>query len=88
MTDQEFEDLRQTYGELYSFSDHKRGEHVRYRAYTGELRSGEIVWIQVPGAAVGRDGQRRNFRAQYVIMADAAYETSMPDFVNLGDIQG
>lgn len=80
-----FEDLRQLYGELYEFSDHKRGERITYRAYDGSIRSGEIIWVQPSGQTVSRDGSRKSFTAQYVVAPDI--DTGMVDFVNLGDVQ-
>ena len=40
------EDLEATYGPAAPFSEHKRGEHIKYLRADGKPSSGEIVWIQ------------------------------------------
>jgi hypothetical protein len=41
-----FEKLEATYGPAAPFSEHKRGEHIKYLRADGKPSSGEIVWIQ------------------------------------------
>ena len=78
---QEFADREQLYGPLYMFADHKPGEHIRYHAFDGSTRTGEILWILEPGRTVGT---HQPIRAQYVVNPDE--DRGMPDFVNLGDV--
>lgn len=42
----DLDDLRATYGREAQFSEHKRGEHIKYLRADGKPSSGEIVWIQ------------------------------------------
>lgn len=41
-----FEQLEATYGPAAPFSEHKRGEHLKYLRADGMASEGEIVWIQ------------------------------------------
>lgn len=36
------------FGELYRFSDHKRGDVIRFRA-EGQTEQGEIIWVSPGG---------------------------------------
>lgn len=86
MTDQdkEYADLQQLYGDFYTFADFPRGAHVQYIAFDGQVRSGTIIWCQEPGTAIGKDGKRMQFKAQYIIDPDVP--RGMPDFVDLGAV--
>lgn len=39
------------YGPLAPYSDHKRGEHIRFRE-EGQEQTGEIIWVRQSGPAV------------------------------------
>ena len=45
------------FGELYKFSDHKRGDIIRFRA-EGVTTEGEILWVSPGGPlpSLGKDG--------------------------------
>jgi hypothetical protein len=42
----ESENLEEVYGPAAPFSEHERGDHVKYLRADGMASSGEIVWIQ------------------------------------------
>lgn len=81
-----YADMEQLYGPLYEHADQRRGDHIAYIGYDGAVRSGEILWIQEPGRAVGKDGQAHHLKAQYVVQPDAIYDMGMVDFVPLGEV--
>lgn len=48
MTETE-QELEATYGPRAPFSEHKRGDRVRYLGTDGNEASGEIIWVAAPG---------------------------------------
>jgi hypothetical protein len=52
MTGQEEKELEATYGPAAPFSEHTRGDHVRYRSADGKERSGVIEWVQAATDAI------------------------------------
>ncbi len=68
-------DLEKTYGPAAPFSEHKRGERIRYVSADGKRRSGEIIWAQ---AATGDIG------VKYVVAPDDP--NGFLDFVVPGDV--
>jgi len=55
------EQLEKTYGPSAPFSEHKRGDRVRYLSASGEERSGMIVWCQA---------STKDIQMKYVIAPD------------------
>ena len=75
------EAMTSIYGLLYRFSDHKRGERIRYRIAGEGERSGVIVWVQPPGETARK---HLPVGVRYIVSPDQ--DTGMPDFVAPGDI--
>ena len=72
-------DLEDLYGPLYPYSDHKRGDMITYRDYSG-FHQGQILWCCAPepvvegGPALGM---------HYVVEAE---HSTWPDTVYPSDI--
>lgn len=72
-------DLEDLYGPQYRYSDHKRGDHISYRDYTG-LHQGVIRWVCPPGPAF-EGGQ--SLPAHYMVEAT---HTNWPETVFVGEL--
>ncbi len=68
-------DLEATYGPAAPFSEHKRGDRVRYLDVSGKERSGRIEWVQAATNAIP---------LKYIIAPDK--EGTFLDFCLPGDI--
>lgn len=86
MTDEkeQFANLQQQFGDLYQYSDHKRGEHITYSSFDGTIKQGTIIWVQEPGETVR---SHKHLVAQYVIEPDDPAGTMGFEFVPLGDVR-
>ncbi len=69
------QELEATYGPAAAFSEHKRGDRVRYIDAEGQEKSGTIEWVQ---AAF------QNIPMKYIIVPDE--EGAFLDFALPGDI--
>jgi hypothetical protein len=72
-------DLADLYGPLYRYSDHKRGDRISYKDYTG-LHQGVILWTCPPGPT--HEGGP-SLPAHYVVEAE---HTNWPDTVFQGQV--
>jgi hypothetical protein len=70
-----FEDLEATYGHAAPFSEHKRGDHVRYLDCDGNEQTGTIIWVQA---------RFENIPQKYVIVPDT--EGAFLDFALPSDV--
>ncbi len=52
--EQKLAELAETYGPLYPFSQHKRGEMIRYTVPGSDgIYLGEVLWVQSPSEQGG-----------------------------------
>ncbi len=75
--EQELAELTELYGPAAAFSEHKRGEHIRYISAEGIEQSGVIVWVQA---------RFENIPMKYVIAPDQ--EGAFLDFAMPADVLG
>jgi hypothetical protein len=76
MNEQQLEVL---YGPAAKFSEHKRGETIRFADRdTGQIKTGEILWVCAPGQAV--EGGHHHL-VTYVVAAPG-----FPEMVWPGDV--
>ncbi len=67
------------FGELYRYSDHKRGDHIDYRNADGQEQCGEIVWVATGGTLPSG----RTMPPHYVVYPDCG---GMTDCVLFSDV--
>lgn len=68
-------DLEATYGPAAPFSEHKKGEHIRYISAEDKQLSGIIIWVQAATDTIG---------VKYVVAPDDP--EGFLDFVVPGDV--
>lgn len=78
MDERELEDI---YGPAAPYSEHQRGQHIRYRDVLGEEQSGVILWVCAAATVAGN----KTLPLQYIVMRDGAGD-SFPDAVAPGDV--
>lgn len=72
-------ETHQDWGELYPYSDHKRGDFITY-CVDGRTQHGEILWVAVASTL---PSSGRDFPPHYVVIAD---QGSWPDLVLFGEV--
>ncbi len=77
MTEQNEQELAELYGPAAAFSEHKRGDRVRYIDAEGQEKSGVIEWVQ---AAF------QDIPMKYIVIPDE--EGAFLDFALPGDVLG
>ncbi len=69
------QELAAVYGPAAPFSEHRRGDHVRYISAEGQGKSGTIEWVQAPFENIG---------VKYIVAPDE--EGQFLDLCSPGDI--
>jgi hypothetical protein len=67
------------FGPAAAFSDHKRGETIKFRE-AGQVKEGTILWVRAPGPAIVGG---RNHPVIYVVEVG---EVGFPSMVPAGDV--
>ena len=81
MTDQE-DYLAEVFGRAARFSEHRRGEQIRYKLPGEGEFSGSILWAMEPGTEVI---EGHHTPLLYIVLRDGAGDT-FPDIVWAADI--
>src|ERR1700676_4004559 len=71
-------EIHEDYGPSYSYSDHKKGDHIAYRV-EGVTQHGEILWV----AAASTLPSGQHFPPHYVVIADG---NTFPEMVVVSDV--
>ncbi len=77
------EELEALYGPPATHAEYKVGQIIRYHRTTGDIHTGEILYVVAPHPVLMRDGRTVNAPLSYVIAPD---EGGMPDIQYQPDI--
>jgi hypothetical protein len=86
MTGTDDEELESTYGPAAPFSEHKRGESIRYRTAAGAITSGTILWVCAAKDVLTEDGKEsKHIPLNYVV--EPAKDNNFVDIVFPSDVE-